>query len=133
MTCAFAVRGALKKFPGVESVDVSLNQGLATVKLKPGNTVETPQFWETIRRNGFTPKETKVTLRGEVTTAGKLQLKVLGTGEAHDLAPDPKSPQALDELKRQAGKRVVVQGALTPLKDPKAPVPLVVQSFQADK
>jgi len=39
MTCAYAVRVALMKFPGVESADVSLNKGLATVKLKPGNTI----------------------------------------------------------------------------------------------
>ena len=36
MTCAHVVDVALKKVAGVESVEVSLNKGLATVKLKPG-------------------------------------------------------------------------------------------------
>ena len=47
MTCAFAVRGALKKLSGVESVDVSLNKGLASVKLKSGNTLRPEELWET--------------------------------------------------------------------------------------
>ena len=34
MTCAHVVDVALKKVAGVESVEVSLNKGLATVKLK---------------------------------------------------------------------------------------------------
>ena len=46
MTCAFAVRGAIRKFSGVESVEVSLNKGLATVKLKPGNTIRPEELWE---------------------------------------------------------------------------------------
>jgi len=72
MTCAYAVRGALKKFSGVESVEVSLNKGLATVKLKPGNSVQPQEFWEAVRKNGFTPKETRVVVRGEVINAGRL-------------------------------------------------------------
>ena len=43
MTCAYAVRVALKKFSGVDSVEVSLNKGLATVKLKPGNSIRPSQ------------------------------------------------------------------------------------------
>ena len=46
------------KFSGVESADVSLNKGLATVKLKPGNTIRPSEFWEAIRKNGNTPKVT---------------------------------------------------------------------------
>ena len=39
MTCAHVVNVALKKVAGVESVDVSLNKGLAAIKLKPGKRV----------------------------------------------------------------------------------------------
>jgi len=117
MTCAFAVRGALKKFPGVESVEVSLNQGLATVKLKPGNILRPDELWDAVRKNGFTPKETKVVVRGEVQ-AGRF--KVSGTQQLFDLLP-PGLP---------AGKPLTVQGSLTPLKDLKVAVPLVVRSVQ---
>jgi copper chaperone CopZ len=129
MTCAYAVRGALKKFPGVESVEVSLNKGLATVKLKPGNTVRPQDFWETVRKNGFTPKETRVLVRGEVTSADRPQLRVTGTDLVLDLKAEPK---LLDEAKRHVGNGVTVEGTLMPGKDPKGPVPLEVRTIRGD-
>jgi copper chaperone CopZ len=129
MTCAYAVRGALKKFGGVESVDVSLNKGLATVKLKPGNTVRPQDFWETVRKNGFTPKETRVLVRGEITNVDRPQLKVTGTDSVLDLKAEPK---LLEEAKRDVGTSVTVEGTLTPGKDPKSPVPLEVLSVRGD-
>src|SRR5258705_8725525 len=129
MTCAFAVRGALKKFAGVESVEVSLNKGLASAKLKPGNSVTVEQFWEVVRKNGYTPKATHVIVRGQaLATATKLQLKVLGTNRVYDLVSDPKSPKTLDDVRGLAGKTVTVEGTLTPAKDASTLVPLQVQS-----
>lgn len=119
MTCAYAVRGALKKIPGVESVDVSLNKGLATVKLAPGNTAQPQEFWSAIRRNGFTPKETHVQVRGEIED-GK-RLKVTGSGQVFELQGD------LAAFKTSSGKTVTLEGVLTPGKDNKAPVPLEVR------
>jgi len=127
MTCAFAVRGGLSKIAGVESVEVSLNKGIATVKLKPGNTVTPETLWETVRKHGFTPKETSVLVRGEPQGA---RFKVAGTNQYFDLASDPKSPKAADDLKSQSGKIVTAQGALTPGKDVKVKVPLQVRSIE---
>jgi copper chaperone CopZ len=119
MTCAFAVRGALKKFPGVESVDVSLNKGLATVKLKPANAVTPEQFWEAVKNNGFTPKDTHVVVRGEVfSVGGKLQMKVNPTNRVYELTG----------VKPVEGKVVTAEGTMTPAKDLKASVPIRVQS-----
>src|SRR4051794_36436680 len=126
MTCAYAVRGALQKFSGVEKVDVSLNKGLATVTLKPGNAVRVADMWETVRKNGFTPKETRVVARGEVVSGGKAELRVSGTTEVFELASDPKTPKAFDDARREAGKTVTVEGTLQPPKDGKARVPLIV-------
>ena len=55
MTCAHIVNVALKKLSGVESVEVSLNKALATIKLKPGNTISVPQLWRLLRDKGYTP------------------------------------------------------------------------------
>ena len=126
MTCAHAVRVAVMKFAGVDSVDVSLNKGLATVKLKPGNSVRPRDFWDVIRKNGNTPKVTSVTVRGEVL-AGGAQLKVTGSGETFALKPDPDAAQP---LKAAAGKTVTIEGKLTPGKDPKARVPLEVTAVR---
>ena len=93
MTCAHVVNVALKKVVGVESVEVSLNKGLATVKLKPGNSVSVQQLWELIHDKGYTPKTTIVSVRGElVSMQGRLQLSVSGTNGKLPLVSDPKNP-----------------------------------------
>ena len=125
MTCAYAVRVAIMKFPGVESADVSLNKGLATVRLKPGNSIRPSEFWEAIRKNGNTPKTTHVTVRGEILPGGT-QLKVSGSGETFELKPSPSAQQ----LKAAAGKTVTLEGTLTPGKDTKAAVPLEVSAVR---
>jgi copper chaperone CopZ len=127
MTCAHVVDVALKKVAGVESVEVSLNKGLATVKLKPGNTVSVPQLWELIHKNGYTPKATAVLVRGELANVnGALQLKVSGTKDTLALAADPKNAAAFGDASKKVGQTVVVQGVMVPAKDLKAAVPLLV-------
>src|SRR5262249_1110964 len=126
MTCAYAVRVALMKFPGVESAEVSLNKGLATVKLKSGNTIRPAGFWEAIRKNGNTPKLTRVTVRGEVLPGGT-QLKVSGSNEVFPLTG---APALVQQLKSAAGKAVTIDGTLTPAKDAKTAVPLDVQAVR---
>src|SRR3954469_5777949 len=104
MTCAYAVRVALMKFEGVEAAEVSLNKGLATAKLKPGNGIKPVEFWEAIRKNGNTPKTTRATLRGEVQSGGK-QFRVAGSGEVFQLKA---SPEAIQQLKAADGKTVSI-------------------------
>jgi copper chaperone CopZ len=131
MTCAHVVDVALKKVAGVESVEVSLNKGLATVKLKPGNTVSVPQLWELIHKNGYTPKTTTASVRGELANVnGALQLKVSGTKDTLPLAADVKNAAAFGDASKKIGQTVVVQGVLVPAKDLKAPVPLQVGKVQ---
>jgi copper chaperone CopZ len=127
MTCAHVVDVALKKLAGVESVEVSLNKGLATVKLKPGNTVSVPQLWELIHRNGYTPKTASVAVRGELANVnGTLQLKVSGTKDTLPLMADPKNASAFADASKKLGQTVIVQGDMVPIKDLKATVPLQV-------
>src|SRR3954453_1933398 len=113
MTCAHIVDVALKKTPGVDSVDVSLNKGLATVKLKPGNTVSVPQFWQLLHEKGYTPKATEVSVRGELAELqGHVQLHVSGTKDTLMLAPDPKNPGAYNSASKKLGQSVIVQGVM---------------------
>jgi copper chaperone CopZ len=127
MTCAHVVHVALKKVSGVESVEVSLDKGLATVKLKAGNAVSVPQLWEIIHQNGYTPKAASVSVRGDVTDVqGRLSLKVSGTKDTLALVADPKNKAAFGAAKAKLGQTVVLDGLMTPAKDLKAPVPLQV-------
>ncbi len=131
MTCAHVVHVALKKVSGVEDVEVSLNKGLATVKLKAGNTVSVPQLWEIIHQNGYTPKATSISVRGDVADVqGRLSLKVSGTKDTLALAADPKNAAAFGAAKAKLGQTVVVEGVMTPGKDLKAAVPLQVSQVK---
>ena len=126
MTCAYAVRVGLMKFPAVESAEVSLSKGLATVKLKPGNAIRPSEFWESIRKNGNTPKTTRVVVRGEVFASGS-QLSVSGSHEMFELKA---SSTVIQQLKALAGKTVTVEGTLTPGKEAKTAVPLDVEAVR---
>jgi copper chaperone CopZ len=131
MTCAHVVNVALKKVSGVESVEVSLNKGLASVKLKPGNTVSVPQLWEIIHQNGYTPKTTTVSVRGDLAEAqGRLQLKVSGTNQMLALVTDPKNTELKNEVHQKLGQTTILQGVMAPGKDFKAPVPLQVSQMK---
>ncbi len=131
MTCAHVVDVALRKVAGVESVEVSLNKGLATVKLKPGNTVTISQLWELIHKNGYTPKTTSVLVRGELANVnGAIQLKVSGTKDTLPLLANSKNAAAFAEAREKIGQAVIVQGAMTPVKDLKAAVPLQVDQVK---
>src|SRR5580698_9976737 len=131
MTCAHVVDVALRKVAGVESVEVSLNKGLATVKLKAGNTVSVAQLWELIHKNGYTPKATSVSVRGDLVNAnGRLELRVSGTKDILALAADPKDPAALSQASKRAGQTAVIQGVMEPAKNLKAPVPLQVREVK---
>jgi hypothetical protein len=126
MICAHAVSVDLKRFAGVEAVDVSLNKGSAAVKLKPGNTVGPVDFWEAIRKDGFTPKETHVVVRGVVERG---TFKVTGTSQRYGLAADPEAPSIMNEVAKHSGNTVTIEGRLIPAKDVKSHVPLLVHGL----
>ena len=98
-------------------MDISLNKGLATVKLRAGNTVRPEEFWGAIRKNGFTPKDTRVVVRGILTAAPQPSITVAGGNEVFRLKANE---QLLQETAHNGGKTVVVEGTMTPAKDLKA-------------
>jgi copper chaperone CopZ len=101
------VRVSVKSVVGVESVDVSLAKGLASVKMKPGNTVTLKQLQSTITKNGFTMKDSTLAVEGTVVVeAGTVQLKVSGSNEMLDLVPQGQAARAA----ALNGKSVTVMG-----------------------
>jgi len=78
--CAHAVRVAIRRMEGVDSVRVSLNEGFARIAFAAGNRVTVEQVREAIRRNGFSPRESRVRVRGRLVRSGdSLALAVPGT------------------------------------------------------
>jgi copper chaperone CopZ len=103
----------MKRIDGVESVDVSLKEGAATVKLKPGNHVTVDEVRDAIRKNGFTPKAAEVTIAGKVIERnGKPALAVSGSDLVYLLAEASDAKGKLGELRKQSGKEVVAKGRL---------------------
>jgi hypothetical protein len=93
--------------------------------------VSVPQLWEIIHQNGYTPKATTVSVRGDVTEVqGRLSLKVSGTNDTLALVPGPKNTTAFGAAKAKLGQTVVVDGVMNPGKDLKAPVPLQVNQVK---
>ncbi len=122
---------ALKKIPGVESVEASLNQGKAFVRLKPGNSVRFDDLIQRVRDNAFTPKEAKVTVRGEVLwIGGKLRLKVLGINQTYDLVLPASSAGSGNELGKQAGKVIAIEGVIPAPEGRTAPTVIQVKAWK---
>jgi hypothetical protein len=64
-----------------------------------------------VHKNGFTPKATRVLVKGMAIGSGH-QLKVTGTDQIFELKADSKT---LDELQRMAGAgTITIDGVLTP-------------------
>lgn len=129
--CAHAVRVSLKSVSGVDGVDVSLDKGLASVKMKPGNAATFRQLQEAITKNGFTMKPSNVSVAGKIVmTNGQPQLQVSGSNDVVKLIPD--SPQTAD-VNALAGKTVLVEGTLDEAGKVKAPDTVRYRSIMEEK
>jgi copper chaperone CopZ len=125
------VRVALKSVNGVESVDVSLNKGLATVTLKDGNTVTMKQLQAAITRNGYSTKQSAVTAVGQLSQKNNgWLLRVSGSNEEFMLTPDGNANPPDNGL---VGKIVMVVGTMPQLTAGKGQTELRFQSVTEKK
>jgi flagellar hook assembly protein FlgD len=124
------VRVSLKSVSGVDSVDVSLEKGLATVKMKPGNIVTLKQLSQAISKNGFTMKESAAIISGTVVvTNGKSRLQVSGSNEMLELLPNSSATPAATLLN---GKSVLVDGVIPEAGKGKSPDSIRYQSIKEE-
>ena len=115
----------------MDSVRVSLNEGLATVWLAAENAVTIGQIREAIRRNGFTPKAADVRAVGRVVEGSRgLALAFAASTPALLLADHASAPGLLEELRKSLGATASVEGAIQETRRGGATVPRVeVQKF----
>jgi copper chaperone CopZ len=112
---------AVKKIDGVQSVNVSLKNGLVTIELAVGNHLTLPELRRVITSNGFSPKEATVVVDGALDTAsGTPSFRMDGTNETFTLARMPSASAAFDEVTRIAAQRahVEISGRVDPAKGP---------------
>jgi hypothetical protein len=104
------VRVSLKAVGGVDSVDVSLEKGLAAVKLKPDNTTTLKQLNGAVTKNGFTMKDSTATIAGTIVSInGRTLLQVSGSNDLLQLVPQNGSGPSADSM---IGKAVVILGTI---------------------
>jgi hypothetical protein len=108
---------------GVASVDVSLEKGLAVVKLKPGNSATLKQLQEAITKNGFTMKESQIVAVGKLVQGSKgSQMKISGSNDLVNLVPESSTVTPLTAPDSQT---FVVEGSL--LEATKGKIPDVIR------
>ena len=99
---------AFEKMRGVTHVEVSMKDGTVTLDLADRNRISIEQVWDTVKRIGFTPGDTKVTVRGAVKGASLMVL---------DRRIDIEGPA-------QEGESVELKGVIAPPPDPRSPIKL---------
>jgi copper chaperone CopZ len=125
------VRVSLKAVPGVDNVNVSLEKGLATVTLKPGNTTTLKQLQDAIAKNGFTMKQSEATVIGRLLSAGgKLQLQISGSNDVLQLVP---AAQGGVDPASMADKTVKITGQILETAKGKLPDTLRYKSIEEQK
>jgi hypothetical protein len=125
------VRVSLKSISGVDSVDVSLAKGLASVSMRPGNTATLKQLQEAISKNGFTMKDSPATVSGTVVvTNDKTQLQVSGSNEVLALVPESQSSSDVTPL---SGKSVLVEGTIPEATRGKVPDTIRYRSIKEEQ
>ena len=123
------MRVALKGVNGVDTVEVSLNKGLATVNLKDGNTVTMKQLRDAIIKNGFTTKSSNVVVSGAVRDQGGLLLRASGSNEEFSLVPE--GTATLD--RSLIGKLAAIEGVVPEAASDNSPRQLLVRSMVETK
>jgi len=122
------VRVSLMSVNGVASVEVSLDKGLATVRLKPGNSVTLKQLQQAITKNGFTMKDSKIEAAGKLIHDGNvLKLQVSGSDEMLALVPESSASATPDSTP------VVVEGTVPEAAKGRVPDAIRYRSLTPEK
>ena len=125
------MRVSLKAVFGVDTVDVNLEKGLATVNMKPGNMTTLKQLNEAIAKNGFTMKDSTAIVAGTVvTTNGETALQVSGSNDVLNLVPE--SSSAVDPASL-TGKSILVDGVISEASKGKVPDTIHYRSITEGK
>lgn len=108
--CAHAMETNLGRLNGVNAVEVSLNDGLATLTLGPDAEPDVGEIRAIVERGGFTPQATELRLRGRITATEDETVLMVGE-QRFILAPTESIPA--DRIVALDGETVLVTGRIT--------------------
>ncbi len=106
--CAYGLEKRIQKMDGVQSVSVSLNDGLLTADLKQTNALTLQGIRKAVEESGFKAKEATISASGTITKndAGNYILET-GTGERFMLKAE--NQQMLNNIP-DTGQSAVITG-----------------------
>jgi copper chaperone CopZ len=107
-SCSDSLGRTFEKMRGVKHVDVSMKEGTVTLDLADQNRIAIEQVWDALKRVGFTPGDTKVTVRGAVKGASLIISVIDKTIAIEGRAPE--------------GESVALKGIIAPPPDPRTPI-----------
>ncbi|NNF26956.1 MAG: heavy-metal-associated domain-containing protein [Gemmatimonadetes bacterium] len=97
----------MEKLEGVNSAEVSLNDGEVLVALDEENHVQLERLREVIRDQGFTPREADIRARGTVEAGeGRLVFRIPDNDKVVVLEGEP---QVLESLEGRKGEPLVLE------------------------
>jgi copper chaperone CopZ len=109
LSCSDSLGRTFEKMRGVKHVEVSTEKGSVALELVDQNRVTLEQVWDAIKRVGFTPGDTKVTVRGE------------RKGDSFVISVIDKT---IDIEGRRPQGEVAIKGTITPPPDPRTRIRL---------
>lgn len=114
----------MTKLDGVETADVSLNDGRVTVGFRAENAVTIAQLRRAIRDQGFSPRESVVTLSAEIEIRGGTLVAVVpGSRTIYELTAEEGISA---RLRSAVGTSITVRARLGADEDEKTPTELTV-------
>jgi hypothetical protein len=104
---------ALEKVEGVEAVEVSLNEGLARIRLRPENRVEFERIARLVEEKGFTPRQAEVRVAGRLEgSKGSWRLRVTPGEEVFDLEVPGETLKTEAESAWRTGRALSIRGTI---------------------
>ena len=126
-SCVKSIESGIKRIRGVEAVEVVAAEGVAKVKLAPGNTAGLDRVRDAIKATGYTPDTARVTVRGRVVeAAGVLKLELSGSAAHLVLRANGASSTEL----RPGADPVLVEGIVSVPPNPREPAILEVTAVR---
>ncbi len=78
--CAYSLEKQLKKVDGTGDVAIEVNDGIADLTARDGQSIGVEQLYDAVRKAGFTPRGTTITAAGHVgEMAGETVFHIMGT------------------------------------------------------
>ena len=117
---------AVEKLPGVTGANVSLEEGLVTVLVRPDTRLTIAGLRKAIRDQGFSPRAADVWVSGRISSKDDgFTLSVPGSGITYATLANE---VVLGQLRDAAGRDVLLEGRIAEDEDGTTPTVLMVTS-----